>query len=158
MQYPVSGSFGFRPCLTWLWCCNRIHFIPESFPVKVQIKLVFIHRAVLCPPTCGDLTHCRDSCRMGGRRVRGSREGRRGEVKRGVRGGGFLPFAGLLRGGGKRARKLGFLSRHREAVTSRPALSSHGSDVILLSLKSDPRFLSLGPAESSHAALLSAPI
>lgn len=114
-------SFGFRPCLTGLWPSKYIYCKPESFAGKVQIKLVFIHRAVLCPPTWGDPTHCRDSCRMGGRMGKDEGEG---------------SFLLLDYWGGrlKEARKL----TSCPATSSCCVTSSQGSDVILLSLKWDP--------------------
>ena len=59
---------------------------------------------------------------------------------------GYFPLLGRLRGGAgkcKSGAETHFLSRHMWPVASRPALFTHGSEVILVSLKPDPRFLSL---------------
>ena len=80
----------------------------------VFIPVVHIHREPLCPPTCGDPTHCRDSCRMGGRR--GARGGRRVEVRGGGQGGRVPSFCrreGKMR---KRGAETDFLSRHKQPL------------------------------------------
>lgn len=139
--------------------------IPSQSPDKADLypccfSTVYFYRAELCPPTCGDPTCCRDSCRMGGRREGGG-QGRKKRGRQWRRMRGRVASFCWTSGGGvrKRSAETYFLSRHKQLATSCPHVdqrwfSSAWNEIVVSSAGNSWQFTHW---EAREAALLSVP-